>query len=562
MGRALTPKTTLENLRKDAKRWLKAVRAGDTKARTRLVQAWSGAPAEPSLRDIQHALAHEYGVESWVALKAALDDLAIDRQSHAERVEAVLRHGWDGDVLVARRILERDPDIARDSLFTAATCGDVGEVKRRLVLDSGAATRVGGSRRWTALAYVTYGRLDSVNAVEIARLLLDAGADPNFQFDDGWGCPFKVLTGAIGLGEGMKPTHPQAVELVELLIERGADPLDAQALYNTSIAGDDIFWMDLLWRHCQSRGETARWTSIGEQTPGGNMRVNTLDYLLGNAVGSYYPKRAAWLLEHGADPNTPQAYQKLPVHKLARMSGFGDIAALLERHGARIEPLGPPEAFRAALLSNDLPGARAMAKEAPALIDDPNFILDAAMFGKADAVGLLLELGADVQTRDHDAITPLHRAVQSNDLTTVNLLLDAGADPEARETKWGGTPMGWSSALGRPLMAARLAPISRDVRPLSRQGFIERLSELLASEPSLANWRGRHANDAEMPTPLFCLPDDEERAAEVTRILLSHGADPRATNAKGWSAERMARFRGLDEAADLMAEAVSNGARR
>ncbi len=72
------------------------------------------APAEPALRDIQHALALEYGLESWIALKAALDDLALDRKTHAERVEQILRHGWDGDLSVARRILARYPEIAKD----------------------------------------------------------------------------------------------------------------------------------------------------------------------------------------------------------------------------------------------------------------------------------------------------------------------------------------------------------------------------------------------------------------------------------------------------------------
>jgi len=36
MSRTLTPKTNLETLRKDAKRWLRALRAGDARARTRL----------------------------------------------------------------------------------------------------------------------------------------------------------------------------------------------------------------------------------------------------------------------------------------------------------------------------------------------------------------------------------------------------------------------------------------------------------------------------------------------------------------------------------------------
>ena len=198
-------------------------------------------PARPTLRDIQHALALEYGCANWIALKAALDDLALDRKTHAERVDQLLRHGWDGDLSVARRILARYPQIATDSLFTAATCGDLAEVERRLAADTRqAALATGGLRTaWTALAYVTYGRLDTVNALAIARRLLEAGADPNFGFDDGWDNLFKILTGAVWLGERARPSHAQASDLVELLIAAGADPFDPQTLYNVSIVGEE-----------------------------------------------------------------------------------------------------------------------------------------------------------------------------------------------------------------------------------------------------------------------------------------------------------------------------------
>ena len=78
-----------------------------------------GGRPRPLGSDVQHALAREYGQDSWIALKGALDDLAFSRQSRAERVEQVLRHAWDGDLSVARRLLTRDPKIATDSLFTA-----------------------------------------------------------------------------------------------------------------------------------------------------------------------------------------------------------------------------------------------------------------------------------------------------------------------------------------------------------------------------------------------------------------------------------------------------------
>jgi hypothetical protein len=72
MSRPITPATSLINLRKDAKRWLKALRAGTADARTRLEQAYPAAPARPGLRDVQHALAREYGYDNWIALKAAV----------------------------------------------------------------------------------------------------------------------------------------------------------------------------------------------------------------------------------------------------------------------------------------------------------------------------------------------------------------------------------------------------------------------------------------------------------------------------------------------------------
>jgi len=62
----------LESLKKEAKRWLDALQAGDTDARERLRQAYPDAPADPGLRDVQHALAREHGFAGWSALKDAV----------------------------------------------------------------------------------------------------------------------------------------------------------------------------------------------------------------------------------------------------------------------------------------------------------------------------------------------------------------------------------------------------------------------------------------------------------------------------------------------------------
>jgi hypothetical protein len=63
---------TLESLKKEAKRWLSALDANDPGARARLNRALENAPAQPTLRDVQLALAREHGFAGWTALKDAL----------------------------------------------------------------------------------------------------------------------------------------------------------------------------------------------------------------------------------------------------------------------------------------------------------------------------------------------------------------------------------------------------------------------------------------------------------------------------------------------------------
>ncbi|MGH9373523.1 MAG: hypothetical protein ACRD15_18535 [Vicinamibacterales bacterium] len=73
MSRKITPATSLDNLRREAKRWLKALRAGDPDARARLEAAYPAAPDTPTLRDVQYALARQHQQENWIALEQALD---------------------------------------------------------------------------------------------------------------------------------------------------------------------------------------------------------------------------------------------------------------------------------------------------------------------------------------------------------------------------------------------------------------------------------------------------------------------------------------------------------
>ena len=78
MPRKITPATSLENLRKEAKRWLKELRANKRDARARFERAYPAAPPNPVLRDVQHALAREHGHENWIKLKLALGTQPVE----------------------------------------------------------------------------------------------------------------------------------------------------------------------------------------------------------------------------------------------------------------------------------------------------------------------------------------------------------------------------------------------------------------------------------------------------------------------------------------------------
>ena len=95
MPRQIAARTTLENLKREAKRWLKALHAGDDQAHARLLRSLPTKPATPTLRDVQHALALEHGLSGWNALKERLaQDAAMRRYDRV--AEALVEAYRDG----------------------------------------------------------------------------------------------------------------------------------------------------------------------------------------------------------------------------------------------------------------------------------------------------------------------------------------------------------------------------------------------------------------------------------------------------------------------------------
>eukprot|EP01042_Synura_sphagnicola_P035124 gene35124-45010_t len=70
--RELTSRSTLETIRRQAKRWLKEIEAGAAGPLARFRKLMPGHAGAPKLREVQHALARDYGLANWAALKQEL----------------------------------------------------------------------------------------------------------------------------------------------------------------------------------------------------------------------------------------------------------------------------------------------------------------------------------------------------------------------------------------------------------------------------------------------------------------------------------------------------------
>src|SRR5262245_58031418 len=585
MNRQLLGASTLKNLKKEAKRWLKALRANDREARQRLERAFPQAPAQPTLRDIQLALALERGFAGWPALKKQLEAGALDDDRTAELADLFLENACADPVLAsgpaahagrsraALRILANQPEIALHSIHTAVVCGNLEQVRCILKERSGAATEPGGPLRrrdvrdreklWTPLLHLCYGRLPTTaasdNAVAIARLLLDNGADPNDHFEVG--SPqnrYTALCGVAGEGEDDAPPHPQREALMRLLLQQGAEPYDTQLFYNTHFHGDILWMMKLIYEAAVRAGRQADWGDPNwSMINMGGLGLGAR-YFLAIAVANNDLDLAGWLLQHGASPNAepPQQLDSSghTLHEVAMRQGFTGMAELLERFGATpstpVTPSGE-QAFTAACLRLDREEISMHLAEHPDYLHSPVAMFEAVGRDRVDVVRLLLDLGVSIEIEDKTRQRPLHVAASNDSLRVAALLIERGAEVDPIESNWSATPLGFAIYGQKTRMIELLGRVSRNVWELTSSGQVERLRELLSAQPELAKV------GAESNSLLMWLPDDESGAIQIVKLLIAHGADPTIRNKEGLTAADCAEKRGLYAAAEMLRSKTS-----
>lgn len=551
MSRKLTPRSSLQNLRREAKQWLKALREQDPDARARLERALPDAPTDPGLRDVQHALAREHGLAGWTALKNELTRRRADTpaESRDAGVQSLLAAAERGDVARVTELLDAHPDI----------------VSERAVL-------TGHTGKRTALHFAMNSPSEPV-----AELLLARGADPNLRDE----------------GDNAMPLHFAAehghLGIVRRLIEHGADPIGTGDGHELEVIGwatcfgrtpkDAV--VDYLLAHgarhnifsAVATGATGAIRDIAARSPADIDRpmdqTNRRRRPLHLAVIQRQLGSLNTLLSLGADTEARDA-AGLTALDQAALNGEQDLAQRLIEHGSRIE----------------LPTAVALGRTGDVerlLGEDPHCLRPGGRWDKllirasegapAHVIEALIGAGASVHARDDHrtavdgthGYTALHAAAFHGNTDAARVLLRHGANPADREDRYWGTPAGWANYAGhietRDLILEGAIDIF-DAITFDRTG---RIAGILARDPlALDRQFGKLVTGDQKPRPwldpawtpvAFAVANSKP---EAVRLLVECGAAVTVRDSAGRTPIEMAMAQEREDIAGLLQQRDSS----
>lgn len=402
----------------------------------------------------------------------------------------------------AHAILAKNPEIATQSVYTAAVLGNDWVVMQFLQVNPASATSKGGPYGWDALTHLCFSRYlrleksRSAGFIGAATALLDSGANPNTGFYSAEHEPSPVFESAIYGAAGVA----RHAGLTKLLLDRGADPNDGETEYHAPE------WFDN--EPMQVIVRSGRLKAIGLTT----MLLRKLDWTDYDGV--------VWLLEHGADANAigywgrgpldhalgrdsdmrffdvlldygadPRLPAKDGVNAMARAArmGRGDVLDLFESVGYAIN-VAEGDAFLAACARGDQETVDTLVAGNPDMLrevmeSNPAVVAHFAGAGNTEGLRLLLANGFDIEAKtglpQTKGYTPLHLAVWRGRARAVDVLLSHGASTAAK------TPRGET-----PLDLARRAMIEvSEWTPHTSSAIVDKLAAVTRHKPRTSSGR-------------------------------------------------------------------------
>ena len=339
----LPPRPDAEHYRKRAKELSKACKSGDATAVQQWAERWledlarlTGnslsqrdrerrtqqvaeyarermAAADCALSEAQLVLARSHGFTSWTRLLHHLEELAA-RESGTSSFERAADAVVSGDVATLSALLRSDPSLAR----------------ARSAREHGA----------TLLHYVSANGVENfrqkspANIVDVARLLLDAGAEVDAECDVyGGGATALLLT--------VTSAHPRAMgvqnALADLLLDRGArmgNPVRDCLMNGCPEAAAHLVLRGAPVNSMEDAAGIGRLDLVQQRWEAGH----TSEASLALRIACWYGRIAIveYLLNQGVDVESRDPEVGNSALHIAAFNGCAEIASLLLRHGADV----------------------------------------------------------------------------------------------------------------------------------------------------------------------------------------------------------------------------------
>ncbi|HMH90519.1 MAG TPA: ankyrin repeat domain-containing protein [Streptosporangiaceae bacterium] len=525
MSVPLPDRPDLRQLRRQAKELRDAARGGEPGAVDRVRRGYRGAPpGGVTLAAAQLVIARELGFTSWPRLKAAVEARAAAGELAAggPLAEALAEAGPLAAALVAasveRRpaeaaaILAAHPDIAAASIHAAAVLGDAAAVRAILAADPAAAQATDAARGWPPLLYACYSRwhqADPARAADLAEvvaLLLGAGASP-YTNDGGRRAYHSALKGSVEvnnpaitrllLDAGASPDDGQCIgeaaahrdhRCLELLLSAGARVAGTWAIGAAVYAGDPeaVSLLAAAIRGAAAQPAEAAGQAEHEADARPDAAAREATEMLADAAAEASPQVVAALLDAGADPRATDPETGMSALRRAVRAGRAQTAALLARRGAPDDSTAVDRLIGAGRRGDRAAAGRLLAGD-PGLpgrltAEDRAAIVDAAA-GPAAAVALLVDLGFSPADRNAFGEQPLHNAAYHGNAEVVRLLIDAGADLDARDARFDAAPLAYAT-VGSGEQAGRPGRWAETVRLLIAAGAAREGAWIAGKPPS------------------------------------------------------------------------------